>query len=58
VVEPELLLQSGLLKKGGEVKLLSDGELQHPLTIRVHQVSKAAVKKVENASGRVEIISS
>ena len=58
VVEPDLLLQSGFLKKGEEVKLLSDGELQHPLTIRVHQVSKAALKKVEAASGRVEVIGS
>jgi large subunit ribosomal protein L15 len=56
VVEPELLLQSGLLRKGGAVKLLSDGELEHPLTIRVHHVSKAAVRKVESASGRVEVI--
>jgi large subunit ribosomal protein L15 len=59
VVEPELLLQSGLLrKKGDAVKLLSDGELQHPLTVRVHQVSKAALKKVETALGRVEVIGS
>jgi large subunit ribosomal protein L15 len=58
VVEPDLLLQSGLLKKEEPVKLLSDGELQHPLTIRVHQVSKAALKKVESASGRVEVIGS
>jgi large subunit ribosomal protein L15 len=58
VVEPDLLLQSGLLKKEEPVKLLSDGELQHPLTIRVHQVSQAALKKVENASGRVEVIGS
>ena len=58
VVEPVLLVQSGLLKKEEPVKLLSDGELQHPLTIRVHQVSKAALKKVESASGRVEVIGS
>jgi large subunit ribosomal protein L15 len=58
VVEPSLLLQSGLLKKEDRVKLLSDGELQHPLTIRVHQASKAALKKVESASGRVEVIGS
>ena len=59
VVEPELLLQSGLLRKGGDlVKLLSDGELEHPLTIRVHKVSKAALKKVEAASGKVEVIGS
>jgi len=58
VIEPSLLLESGLLKKEGPVKLLSDGELQHPLTIRVHQASKAALKKVESVSGRVEVIGS
>ncbi len=58
VVEPQLLVQSGLLRKEEPVKLLSDGELQHPLTVRVHQVSKAALKKVESASGRVEVIGS
>jgi large subunit ribosomal protein L15 len=46
------------MKKEEPVKLLADGELQHPLTIRVHQVSKAALKKVESASGRVEVIGS
>jgi large subunit ribosomal protein L15 len=58
VVEPELLLQSGFRPKEDGFKLLSDGELQHPLTIRVHQASKAAFKKVEAVSGRVEVIGS
>jgi len=58
VVGPDLLIQSGFRKKGDGFKLLSDGELQHPLTIQIHQVSKAALKKVEAASGRVEVISS
>jgi large subunit ribosomal protein L15 len=58
VVDPLLLVQSGLLKKEEPVKLLSDGELQHPLTVRVHHVSKAALKKVESVSGRVEVIGS
>jgi large subunit ribosomal protein L15 len=56
VVDPELLFQSGLREKDRWVKLLSDGELQHPLTIRVHRVSQSALKKVEAASGRVEVI--
>jgi large subunit ribosomal protein L15 len=56
LVDPELLFQSGLRKKDNLVKLLSDGELQHPLTIRVHRVSQSALKKVEAASGRVEVI--
>ncbi len=58
VVEPDLLQQSGLMKREERVKLLSDGELQHPLIVRVHQTSKAALKKVESASGRVEVIGS
>jgi large subunit ribosomal protein L15 len=58
IVEPELLQQSGFRQKEDGFKLLSDGELQHPLTIRVHQASKAALKKVEAASGRVEVIGS
>ncbi len=56
VVEPELLYHSGLLKRNDLVKLLSDGELQHPLTVRVHKASRAALKKMEAASGRVEVI--
>ena len=58
VIDPDRLVQSGLLEKGAKVKLLSDGELQHPLTVRVHRVSEAALKKVEAASGRVEVIGS
>ncbi|OGP64124.1 MAG: 50S ribosomal protein L15 [Deltaproteobacteria bacterium RBG_13_47_9] len=58
VVEPDLLLQSGLWKRGDAVKLLADGELQHPLIIRVHRASQAAIKKVETASGKVEVIGS
>lgn len=58
IVDPDLLASSGLCKKGETLKLLSDGELLHPLTIRVHRVSQAALKKVEEASGRVEVIGS
>jgi large subunit ribosomal protein L15 len=58
VVGPDLLIESGFKNKGDGFKLLSDGELQHPLTVRIHQASKAALKKVEAASGRVEVIGS
>jgi len=58
VVEPELLAASGLCQKGETLKLLADGELQHPLTIRIHRASQAALKKVESASGKVEVIGS
>jgi large subunit ribosomal protein L15 len=59
VVDPGLLFESGFLRKAESlVKLLSDGELEHPLTVRVHHASEAAQKKVEAASGRVEVIGS
>ena len=59
LVEPDLLMEAGLIRDKKEpIKLLSDGELQHPLTIRVHHASKAALQKVEAASGRVEVIGS
>ena len=59
VVEPDLLIQSGLVRrKGDQVKLLSDGELQHPLIVRVHRASEAAIEKVKAASGTVEVIGS
>ena len=58
VVVPDLLLQLGLVKKGEAIKLLSDGELEHPVTIHVHRASKAALEKVEAASGKVEVIAS
>ncbi len=56
IVDPELLKEKGLCKRGEAIKLLSDGKLDHPLTIRVHKASKRALKKVEEASGKVEII--
>jgi large subunit ribosomal protein L15 len=59
VVEPDLLVQSGLVRrKGDQIKLLSDGELEHPLIVRVHKVSDAAIEKVKAASGSVEVIGS
>lgn len=58
VVDPDLLFSTGLCKKGKIIKLLSDGDLTHPLTIRVHKVSRAALQKVEAVAGRVEVIGS
>lgn len=57
VVTPELLYDEGLVKKQGvKIKLLGKGDLDRPLTIKVHKVSKAAAEKVEAAGGKVEVI--
>ncbi len=56
VVTPELLREAGLVKKNLPVKLLGKGELDRPLTVKVHQVSKGAAAKVTAAGGKVEVV--
>lgn len=57
-VTPELLKQRGLAKQMGRsgVKILGDGELDRPLTVRAHAFSRGAREKIEAAGGRVELI--
>ncbi|WP_093396074.1 50S ribosomal protein L15 [Thermodesulforhabdus norvegica] len=57
-VGPDELKQAGLVKKIKDgIKLLADGELKHPLTIKVHRASEAAIQKVQQVGGTVSIIS-
>jgi large subunit ribosomal protein L15 len=57
VVDENSLREKGLIKgKGKPIKLLGNGEINIPLTIRVHAVSRSAKEKVEKAGGRVELI--
>ncbi|OUM87971.1 MAG: 50S ribosomal protein L15 [Bacillus thermozeamaize] len=57
VVTPELLKESGLIKqiKDG-VKILGNGELNVPLTVKVHKFTRTAVQKIEAAGGKTEVI--
>ena len=57
VVSPETLLERGIIKKLDErVKILASGELSHPLTIKAHGFSAAALAKIEAAGGTAEVI--
>jgi len=57
VVTPEALQESGLVKKIREgIKILGDGELDHPLVISAHKFSRSAKEKILAAGGRVEVI--
>jgi len=38
------------------VKLLSDGEIDFPITVRVHKASRKAIEKVESQGGKVEVL--
>jgi large subunit ribosomal protein L15 len=57
VVSPETLLDKGIIKKLDErVKILANGELSQPLTIKAHAFSASALAKITAAGGTAEII--
>ncbi len=56
-LDTEALRKEGLVKKVKDgVKLLGQGEISHPVSIKVNKVSKTAKEKIEAAGGKVEII--
>ncbi|MGM0380693.1 MAG: 50S ribosomal protein L15 [bacterium] len=56
-ISPEELAEKGLVDDSKAVKLLGRGQVDAALEINVHDVSEGARKKVEDAGGSVEIIS-
>lgn len=55
-VTPEVLYNAGLVSAGAKVKVLGEGELKSSLTIKAHKFSGSAVKKIETAGGKAEVI--
>lgn len=56
-ITPELLLERGLVRKKSEpVKVLADGSLSKPLTVKVHAFSAKAKEKIEAVGGKAEMI--
>ena len=56
VVDVEALRKAGLVKKLYDgVKILGDGELKVPLTVKAHKFTESARKKIEAVSGKVEM---
>ena len=54
-VTPESLVAAGLVKNlKNPVKVLADGEITHPLTVKAHKFSAAARAKIEAAGGTAE----
>jgi large subunit ribosomal protein L15 len=57
VVDVEGMKTSGLVKKVGfGVKILGEGEISRPLTVRAQAFSLSARKKIEAAGGKAEVI--
>ncbi|UCD08287.1 MAG: 50S ribosomal protein L15 [Dehalococcoidales bacterium] len=54
-VTPAELLAVGLVKSmENPVKILAQGEIEHPLTVKAHKFSAAAKAKIEAAGGSAE----
>lgn len=56
-ITPEILLEKGIIKdlKDG-LKILGDGDINKPITVKTHAISKSALQKIQSAGGRVEVI--
>ncbi|MBN1656015.1 MAG: 50S ribosomal protein L15 [Deltaproteobacteria bacterium] len=57
VVDAEVLIRARLIQKDFDgIKILGQGELSRPLTVRANAFSASAKAKIENAGGTVEVI--
>jgi large subunit ribosomal protein L15 len=56
-VTPELLAQQGFVRgKNKRIKILGDGSLSKPLTVRAHGFSAKAKEKIEASGGKTELV--
>jgi len=54
-VTPDTLFKNGLIETLAKpVKILANGEIAYPLTVKVSKISKTAKTKIEAAGGKVE----
>ena len=54
-VTPQALLQERIIKSlKYPVKVLGDGEIDRPLTVRANKFTRSARRKIEEAGGKVE----
>jgi large subunit ribosomal protein L15 len=55
LIDPAELIRCGLVKgRVDGIKLLADGEIKNPLTIRLDRISKKAREKILAAGGSIE----
>ncbi len=57
-ITPEVLLERRVISRIGRdgVKILGDGEIDRPLTVKAHAFSRSALQKIEQAGGKAEVI--
>jgi large subunit ribosomal protein L15 len=57
IITPEILIEKGIIKdlKNG-IKVLGNGDIQRPLTIKAHAFSASAISKISAAGGKAEVV--
>ena len=57
VITPDLLIADGKVKQvTAGVKILGNGDIEKKLTVQANKFSEAAIKKIEAAGGKAEVI--
>lgn len=56
-VTPQSLYKMGWIKKASHLKILGNGQITKPLNVKAHKFSASAKKMIEDAGGKVEVIS-
>ncbi len=59
VVDLDALVEAGIVKSRDAVdglRILGNGELNHPLTVKATYFTKSAQEKIESAGGKAEVI--
>ncbi|MBW1615230.1 MAG: 50S ribosomal protein L15 [Deltaproteobacteria bacterium] len=54
--EKELVIKKLISGKRDGIKLLGNGEIETAVTVKVNKVSQQALRKIEKAGGKVEVI--
>ena len=56
-IDPQYLITHGLISNAkNPIKILGDGEIDHPINIKAHKFSASAKSKITSAGGTVEEI--
>ena len=58
IVTAEMLKATGKISKIGEygLKVIGNGELNIPLTVKASKFSESAIQKIQNAGGTIEVV--
>lgn len=57
VIDEVAFIKSGLVKGDRDgIKILGNGDVQVPVTVRINKISESARQKIEAAGGKIEVI--